>query len=545
MPSGPIIQENEATMKTGFLTSVALAALMCGSAALAADDKPAAEKGRPHFFTAEAKESEGSVVTNHQQVNYKAIAGTLVVHAKGWDDVSPKADGDEKGEDKAAAEASMFYVAYFKKDARAENRPITFIYNGGPGSATVWLHMGAFGPRRIITNTDQHLPAAPYKVAPNDESLLDASDLVFIDAPGAGFSRIAGPDKEKAFWGIDQDGYAFAEFITGFLNKYGRWQSPKYLFGESYGTTRSAVLVNMLEQRAIDFNGVMLLSQILAFDLSPDSPYFNPAVDIAYETSLPTYAATAYYHKKLPEQPKDLKSFLDEVEKFATTDYALALAKGADLPAAERDAIAEKLHKYTGLSVDYIKKADIRVSGGEFTKNLQDDSGTTTGRIDTRFSGPDIDPLAKEADYDPFIPAIGSAYIAGFNDYARKDLKWGEDRRFKLFANVGAFWDFKHVPPGSDQAPWQSPNVMVDLANAMKTNPKLKVQLNVGYYDLATPFYEGVYEMKHLPIPAKLQANIDYKFYESGHMVYAQDASLKQLHDNAAEFIKSTSGVSQ
>ncbi|HMA48154.1 MAG TPA: peptidase S10, partial [Magnetospirillaceae bacterium] len=514
-------------------------------AALAADDKPAAEKGRPHFFTAEAKESEGSVVTNHQQVNYKAIAGTLVVHAKGWDDVSPKADGDEKGEDKAAAEASMFYVAYFKKDARAENRPITFIYNGGPGSATVWLHMGAFGPRRIITNTDQHLPAAPYKVAPNDESLLDASDLVFIDAPGAGFSRIAGPDKEKAFWGIDQDGYAFAEFITGFLNKYGRWQSPKYLFGESYGTTRSAVLVNMLEQRAIDFNGVMLLSQILAFDLSPDSPYFNPAVDIAYETSLPTYAATAYYHKKLPEQPKDLKSFLDEVEKFATTDYALALAKGADLPAAERDAIAEKLHKYTGLSVDYIKKADIRVSGGEFTKNLQDDSGTTTGRIDTRFSGPDIDPLAKEADYDPFIPAIGSAYIAGFNDYARKDLKWGEDRRFKLFANVGAFWDFKHVPPGSDQAPWQSPNVMVDLANAMKTNPKLKVQLNVGYYDLATPFYEGVYEMKHLPIPAKLQANIDYKFYESGHMVYAQDASLKQLHDNAAEFIKSTSGVSQ
>jgi carboxypeptidase C (cathepsin A) len=401
--------------------------------------------------------------------------------------------------------------------------------------------MGAFGPRRIVTNTDQHLAAAPYKVAPNDESLLDASDLVFIDAPGAGFSRIAGPDKEKAFWGIDADGYAFAEFITTFLNKYGRWQSPKFLFGESYGTTRSAVLVNMLEQRAIDVNGVMLLSQILNFDLSADTPYFNPGVDQAYETTLPTYAATAWYHKKVPDAPKDLKPFLDEVEKFALGDYAVALNKGADLPDAERNAVAEKLHRYTGLSVDYIKKADLRISGGEFTKNLQDSSGITTGRIDSRFSGPDLDSLSKESDYDPFISAIGSAYIAGFNDYARKDLKWGEDKRFQLFANVGRFWSFQHVPPGADQAPWQSPNVMVDLAQAMKMNPKLKVQLNVGYFDLATPFFEGVYEMKHLPIPAKLQSNIDYKFYESGHMVYAHEPSLKQLHDNAAEFIKNAS----
>jgi carboxypeptidase C (cathepsin A) len=537
-------------MKKTILSSVAFAALLASSAALA-DDKPAdkaADKGsdktatRAHYFEPVEKVSEGSVVTNHQQVNYKAVAGTLVVHAKGWEDAPVKAEGgDDKTEDKPKAEASMFYVAYFKKDARAESRPITFIYNGGPGSATVWLHMGAFGPRRIVTNGDQHLPAAPYKVAPNDESLLDASDLVFIDAPGAGFSRIAGPDKEKAFWGIDADGYAFAEFITEFLNKYGRWQSPKFLFGESYGTTRSAVLANMLQERAIDLNGVMLLSQILAFDLSPDTPYFNPGLDQAYVTSLPTYAATAWYHKKLPDQSKDLKSFLDEVEKFATTDYALALEKGADLSDADRNAIADRLHKYTGLPVDYIKKADLRISGGEFTKNLQDDNDLTTGRIDTRFSGPSIDPLAKEAVYDPFVSAIGSAYIAGFNDYARKDLKWSEDKRFALFADVGKFWSFQHVPPGADQAPWQSPNVMVDLATAMKTNPKLKVQLNVGYFDLATPFYEGVYEMKHLPIPAKLQSNIEYKFYESGHMVYANETSLKQLHDNAAEFIKNAS----
>lgn len=532
------------------LALMAALAAQSGFAAEEAKDKakPAIEAAAPHYFTAEEKISEGSVATNRQKIDYRSVAGTLVIHAKGWEDVPTKPQGGDKsadkGEDKVGAEASMFYVAYFKKDSKAEARPITFIYNGGPGSATVWLHMGAFGPRRIVTAGDEHVPAAPYKVMPNDQSLLDASDLVFIDAPGAGFSRIAGPDKEKAFWGIDADAHAFAEFITQFLNKYGRWNSPKYLFGESYGTTRSAVLINILEnQRAIDFNGVMLLSQILNFDLSADTPYFNPGIDTAYQTSLPTYAATAFYHHKIPNPPKDLKAFLDEVENFALTDYALALAQGAALSDSERSRIAEKLHNYTGLSVDYIKKADLRIAGGVFSKNLQDDSNTTTGRIDTRFSGPDLDSLSKEADYDPFISGIGSAYIAGFNDYVRKDLKWPEDRRFKLFADVGSSWSFQHVPPGAEQAPWQSPNVMLDLASAMKRNPRLKVQMHAGYYDLATPFFEGVYEMKHLPIPAKLQANISYKFYDSGHMVYAHEPSLKALHDNVAEFIKSTSGV--
>jgi carboxypeptidase C (cathepsin A) len=506
--------------------------------AFAADDLPKT----PHFFTPEEKISEGSVVTNHQKIDYKAIAGTLVIHAKGWEDAPQKpVGGSDKTEDKVSAEASMFYVAYFKKDARAENRPITFVYNGGPGSATVWLHMGAFGPRRIVTNSDQHMAPAPYKAVPNDESLLDASDLVFIDAPGAGFSRIAGPDKEKAFWGIDADGYAFAEFISSFLNKYGRWNSPKYLFGESYGTTRSAVLINLLEQRFIDFNGVMLLSQILAFDLSPDGPANNPSVDTAYVTALPTYAATAWYHKKLPDAQKDLRSFLDEVEKFATSDYTLALAQGNDLAPDQRNAIAEKLHRYTGLPTDYIKKADLRITGGEFSKTLQDDDGITTGRIDTRFSGPDLDSLAKEAGYDPFTAGIGSAYIAAFNDYARKDLKWSDESRFALFADVFKFWSFQHQAPGAHGPQWQSANVMVDLAQAMKVNPKLKVQFNGGYFDLATPYYQGVFELKHMPIPKNLQANISYKFYESGHMVYAAEPSLKALHDNAVEFIRSTS----
>src|SRR6202012_5793901 len=251
---------------------------------------------------------------------------------------------------------------------------------GGPSSATVWLPMGAFGPKRFVTATDGHTPAAPYTLANNASSLLDASDLVFIDAPGTGFSRIAGKDKEKAFYGVDQDAYAFAQFISQFLTKYGRWNSPKYLFGESYGTPRSAVLINQLESdRSIDFNGVILLSQILNFDLSPDRPTANPGIDLPYQTSLPTVAATAWYHHKLPGEHANLEALLTEVEQFAMGDYARALAAGSELSATDRAAIAEKLHQYTGLPVEYILKADLRIDGGEFRQTLQGSAGKTTG----------------------------------------------------------------------------------------------------------------------------------------------------------------------
>jgi carboxypeptidase C (cathepsin A) len=437
----------------------------------------------------------------------------------------------------------MFYVAYFKSGGGP--RPVTFFYNGGPGSATVWLHLGAFGPRRVVTATDVHTPAAPYSLVNNASSLLDATDLVFIDAPGTGFSRIAGKDKEKAFFGVDQDAHAFAEFIPQFLSKYGRWNAPKYLFGESYGTPRSAVVVNELEaDRSIDLNGVILLSQILNFDLSPDRPTGNPGIDVPYQTVLPTYAATAWYHHKLPDEHTSLEALLAEVEQFAMNDYARALAAGSDLGASERTAMAEKLHRYTGLPVDYILKADLRIDGGEFRQNLQGDSGTTTGRLDSRFSGPDLDPLSQRADYDPQSTALGSAYVSAFNDYVRRDLHYGEDKIFKPRIETFRTWSFVHRLPGQNEPPVssrQGTNVLPDLANAMKLNPNLKIQLNAGYFDLATPFYQGIYEMHHLPIPQKLQANIEYKFYESGHMVYAKEASLKQLHDNVAEFIRRTS----
>jgi len=507
----------------------------------------------PHHFAPEEVTTTGSVTVGGKRIAYHAIAGTLVVHPKGWDDVVQRIDTEaDKPKEKDAkppskmttAEASLFYAAYFKDGAPSASRPLTFLYNGGPGSATVWLHMGAFGPKRVLTPSDGHLPSAPYTLVDNEWSLLDATDVVFIDAPGAGFSRIAGPDKEKAFYGVDADAYAFADFITQFLGKYGRWNSPKYLFGESYGTTRSAVLVADLElNRAVDFNGVILLSQFLNAGLDADSADEVPGLDLPYEIALPTYAATAWYHHKLgPDVPSNLEALVAEVEHFALTEYALALQQGAALPEADRVAIAAKLHKYTGLPVDYIRKARLRVTAKEFEKALDDGSDMSTGRLDTRFSGPAMDPLEKEPDYDPFSAAVGSAYVSVWNDYVRKDLKFGEGRLFHLFADI-KHWDWDHDGFGGHA--WTGGmNVMGDLAAAMKYNPKLHVQLESGYFDLATPFFEGTYELTHLPIPDQLQANLETRRYESGHMIYAIPAQLHALHDNVADFIRRTSGAS-
>jgi len=370
----------------------------------------------------------------------------------------------------------------------------------------------------------------------NVNSLLDVSDLVFIDMPGTGFGRLVGKEPEKAFWGIDEDANAFARFIVRFTTKYNRWNSPKFIFGESYGTTRSAVLADILENgKSMDINGVILLSQIFNFTTDIDNPSGNPGVDLPYELALPTYAATAWYHKKLPTQPAALEPFLKEVEEFTRGAYAHALAQGTDLGADEKQAVAEKLHEYTGLPVAYLLKANLRVNGGEFEKTLQDDQDLTTGRLDTRFSGPNLNPLSESAEYDPQSSAISSAYVSLFNDYVRRDLKYGEGQTYLPQAQTGiAQWDFKH---GGNPV---SVNVAPDLAEAMKTNPRLKVMVNGGYYDLATPFFAAEYEEKHLPIPQSLAKNIEYDWYESGHMVYVREESLKQLHDRVAAFITKT-----
>ncbi len=544
--------------KWGFVVGLGIACLPwlapAGPSPSAAEAKTTGTpSGGAHFepFKAESTSTSGAVTVGGRKLAYEAVAGNLVVHPKDWDDApqDPAADGRGKEGGPEAhnptAVASMFYVAYFKSGGGT--RPITFIYNGGPGSASLWLHMGAFGPRRVVTATDTHTKAAPYQLIENPYSLLDATDMVFIDAPGTGFSRVAGKDKEKAFYGVDADAHAFAEFISQFLTKYGRWNSPKYLFGESYGTTRSAVLINELEnERAIDFNGVILLSQILNFDLSADMPTRNPGIDMPYQTVLPTYAATAWYHHKLPQEHADLRSFLAEVERFAMGDYAQALAAGSELDAGRRDAIAEKLHEYTGLPVDYIRKADLRIDGGEFRQTLQIADDLATGRLDSRFSGPLLDPLSQRADYDPQSSALASAYVSAFNDYARKDLHFASQEAFKPSIPLYMTWDSAHRQPGQPpglRSGRQGANVMPDLANAMKRNPNLKVQLNYGYFDLATPFYQGIYEMHHLPMPVSLQANIEYRAYESGHMVYAKEASLAELHQHVVEFIEKTDNL--
>jgi len=521
---------------------------LCASAWADADKKDD-KKDEPTATTdanTKAREvtSEGSVSVEGRKIDYKAVAGTIILTGK-----------DENKDDPTA---SVFYVAYFKHEADGTKRPLTFLYNGGPGSSTVWLHMGAFGPKRVVTLDDQHTPAAPYRLVENNFSLLDASDLVFIDAPGTGFSRLLAVEKDKdkkegklkerakEFYGVDQDARAFAQFVAKFLSQYGRWNSPKYLFGESYGTTRSAVLANLLEtEQAIDINGVILLSQILCFSNDIDAPQYNPGVDQGYALALPTYAATAWYHHKVPNAPKDLKTFLAEVEKFAMTDYTVALAAGSTLDPAQKKAIEQKLHDYTGLPVAYIDKANLRVYGGEFEKTLQDDADQTTGRLDSRFSGPNMDPLDKEAQYDPQSAAISSAYVAALNDYVRRQLKFGDGMAFHEFGDVQP-WDWKHRSPGLPDGFFPiSTNVMPDLAVAMKYNPQLRVLLTGGYYDLATPYFAAVYEMRHLPIPDRLQANIEYAFYESGHMVYAHEESLKKLHDDVAAFIGKTDNVAK
>ena len=515
-----------------------------------ADDGPAV----PAHLKDEASQSTGTLNVGGKALAYRAEAGILVVYLKDPMDSDPPSAGDKPApaDDKSPAkgdqppavepEAGMSYYAYFLGKEPDPARPITFIYNGGPGSSTLWLHMGAFGPKRVAILNDAHVPPAPYRLVNNDTSLLPESDLVFIDAPSTGFGHLRGKDKEKAFWGVDQDAHAFANFIVEFLSRHGRWNSPKYLFGESYGTVRSAALTYVLqEEKSVDLNGVILLSQVLSYDDSPDGPEFNPSVDQPYALALPTFAATAWYHKRLPSQPAELEPFIKEVEDFALGEYLSALAQGSALTAERRAAIVEKLHAYTGLPPDLISRANLRISGGVFEQHLLGER--TTGRIDTRFSGPAIDLLAKEPAYDPQAAAISSAFVSTFNDYVRRELKFGDGKTFKPnnYANIDdEKWDYKHQSPGAPGKLSTSLNVMPDLAYAMKANPNLKVQLHGGYFDLATLYFAAEFEFRHLQVPPDIAKNLEVKRYQSGHMIYLQDASRIELHQNVADFIRRT-----
>lgn len=528
------------------LIVVAFAFALSGCAAAQSKEPRTAAAEAPAeapYFTPSEVQSTGSVTIDGAAVPYRAVAGTLVVHPKGWTDTLPAERRRDKdaGGDVPASEASMFYTAYFKDGAPAESRPITFLFNGGPGSPTLWLHMGAFGPVRVETPDLAH-GAAPYRTVPNAYSLLDVSDLVFVDAPGTGFSRVAGKDKDKAWFGVDQDIHAFSIFVRDFLSKYGRWKSPKYLYGESYGTMRAAGMTLALQKQDIDLNGVILLSDILNWDLLPDDPQANPGVDLAYVVTLPSYAATAWYHKRAGAG-RELRPFLDEVEKFATTDYALALMKGNNLPDADRQAIAAKLHAYTGLPLAYLLKTDLRIEYGALQKELLADNGLTTGTLDTRFTGITLDPLSKTASNDPQGSAISSAYVAAFNDYVRGTLGYGAGQHYEGGLDVYESWDYRHEPPGASRPLIALPNVLPDLATAMKQNPKMKLLVTGGYFDISTPYFSGWFELQHLPVPKELQANIAYKYYPAGHMVYVNVPLLAEMRADIAAFIRRTDNI--
>ncbi|HKO16939.1 MAG TPA: hypothetical protein VJU87_11920 [Gemmatimonadaceae bacterium] len=432
--------------------------------------------------------------------------------------------------------ASIFYTAYTRRGVRdLAHRPIMFAYNGGPGSSSVWVHMGAFGPRRVATPDTAHAPPPPYDIVDNEYSPLDRTDIVFIDPVGTGFSKPLNHARGAQFWGVDEDVRSLAQFISRYLSESGRWNSPRYLAGESYGTTRSAALVNYLQSRDnMDFNGVILMSSVLDFQTIT----FDAGNDMPYIMYLPSYAAVAYFHHALPQQPAALRPFLKEVEQFAGTEYAHALLAGSALGAADRNRILERLHQYTGISRDYYDKADLRVDAGQFEKELLREHGIVVGRLDARFTGPTGDLLEERAPYDPQSADVSSAYTSAFNHYLHDELNFGKDRQYVISGNVNP-WNWTHGPrrgwPGHT-------NVAVDLEEALEYNTRLHVLLNSGLFDLATPYYAAEWTMAHMQLPAALRDHIQEVEYDAGHMMYLHEPSLAKLKQSVVAFIDATAG---
>jgi len=484
-----------------------------------ADAKPADAKAAP-----EEKPKEESSATDHmiriggQTINYKATASTTLLK-------------DDKGEQTAL----MYSTAYTRSDVKDfSQRPIAFIYNGGPGSASVWLHMGAFGPRRVVTENASATPPAPYKVVDNTESLLDKTDMVFIDPVGTGFSRAAGKAQDKDFWGVDSDVRSLAQFISTYVSRNNRWNSPKFLIGESYGTFRSVALANYLQtHEGMYVNGIVLISSVLdAGTLS-----FSAGDDRSYIFYVPSYAATAWHYKLLKNRPEDLDAFVESARQFASTEYAAALMKGSKLSGAETADIAKKLSGFIGLSEDYLIKAELRVALPQFSAELQRSCGLTIGRYDARYNGPTYDLLTENAEFDPSYTAVVGAFTAALNSYVREDLKFGQDKTYKVLPNEPSrVWDWKHnVPPGEFFP--SAPTVGNDLVRELIDNPRLQVQVENGYFDMATPFFATEYTMDHLALPADARARIHLQYYDSGHMIYLHDEDRVKLKANIAGFI--------
>ena len=465
--------------------------------------------------------TQHSVTISQQEIHYTVTAGTIVL--KEEQEKDSKSDGEK-------AKASVFFVAYMLDDVGdTAKRPITFSFNGGPGSSSVWLHLGVLGPRRVETDQQGNLLQPPYQLVENQYSVLDQTDLVFIDPISTGFSRVVQGEEAKQFHGFKKDIESIGDFIRLYTTRYQRWTSPKFLIGESYGTTRAAGLSGYLQERhGLYLNGIMLISSVLDFQ----TIRFMNGNDLPYILYLPSFTATAWYHNLLDAALQvDLHQTLQEVEAFAVGEYTLALMKGTDLPEDERQEITRKLVRYTGLPIDYIERADLRVSIMRFCKELLRAQGKTVGRFDSRFTGLDRDSVGERFEYDPSYTNILGPYTATLNDYLRSQLEFESDLAYEILTDRVHPWNY-------DTHQNQYVNVTDTLRKAMTTNPYLKVFVASGYYDLATPYMATQYTFNHLGLDKSLQQNLSMSFYEAGHMMYVHQQSLIQLKEDLSGFIQ-------
>lgn len=459
-----------------------------------------------------------SVTVNGKLINYTATAGAIILK-------------NEKDEPVAL----YGYTAYTKDgEISSAKRPLVFSYNGGPGSSSMWLHLGIMGPKRVVVNDPYDNPPPPYKLEDNPNTILDLSDVVMIDPVGTGLSHAVGKAKNKDFWGVDADIKSVSWFIKQYVTANDRWNSPKYLLGESYGTMRSAGVANYLQENmGMALNGIVLVSVVL--DLRTLT--FQQGDDISYPMHLPTYAATAWYHNKLANKPASLDAFLKDVRSFAIGDYASALMKGDLLGDAEKENVAAKLSAYTGLNKEYILKANLRVTEPQFTQELMRAEHITVGRLDSRYIGINQNLLSENSDYDPQSSAISPAYVASFMDYYYGELKVDKSHVYHVnaYSAEGFDWNWKHNKNGGFDP--VTPTTATDLAEAMSHNPNLRVLTMNGIYDLATPFYATEYTFDHMGLSKKLKQNVVFKYYEAGHMMYIQLPSAAAFKKDLADFI--------
>jgi len=457
---------------------------------------------------------------NDSRIDYQAIAGETYVR-------------DIEGEPKA----SIFSFAYIKTNLEeGEVRPVTFVWNGGPGSASIWLHMGSYGPKRIVVPSDaDHAGLPPYPIIEAPETILDVSDLVFIDPVGTGFSRALGRYEGKDFWGLNEDADSMALFIQTWISEHNRWNSPKFLLGESFGTTRAAAVAKLMEDNMnISLNGILFVSQ--ALDYQGSTPYVRDNI-VSYITYVPTMAATALYHGRVQPPPESQEVFLQEAREFAVNEYLPALFKGNAIEQDEYRTVRDRLAHFTGLSTEYIDRANLRVQGTRFAKELLRDQGLAVGRSDSRYTQDQIDDLATENSRDPASDSISAAYKTALMTYIRSDLgvDWNRDYLAPADPDLSSNWRWRTVPDGSSWEPAYV-NTAHDLSEALRINPALKVFVASGYFDLTTPFFDAEYTLNRHDIRAN---QIEYKFYQGGHMMYVNEPSRIQLLEDTRRFILS------